>query len=165
LSVLAVCWSASLAARADDPVRRLLVLHSGGEDVPARLRDEVDHLVLSAVAERVRFATAYGSEVPFEDIELAAGCSARGADCMQRIAASLDADWILVRELSSDRNGNTYLTLIAHDGPQAMVTRRAVAQLGEGDSARAGADRDRRRDHASAAARPGCARRTGDRPP
>lgn len=134
VSVLAMCWWVPTeAARADAAVRRLVVLHSGGEGVPATLRNEVDHLLLSAVAERVRFAQAYGSQVPFEDIELAAGCTARGADCMQRIAASLDADWILVRELSSDRNGNTFLTLIAHDGPQAMVTRRAVAQLGDGE--------------------------------
>lgn len=134
VSVLAVCWSIPTGpARADGAVRRLVVLRSGGEGVSETLRNEVDHLVLSAVAERVRFAQAYGSQVPFEDIELAAGCTARGADCMQRIAASLDADWILVRELSSDRNGNAFLTLIAHDGPEAIVTRRAVAQLGEGE--------------------------------
>jgi hypothetical protein len=134
LSLLLTVWSAPCEhALADASARRLVVLHRGGEDVPAELRAEVDRLVLASVSERVRFAQAYGSQVPFEDIELAAGCSARGADCMQRIAASLDADWILVRELASDRNGNTYLTLIAHDGPQAIVTRRAVAQLADGE--------------------------------
>lgn len=133
VSVLLSWPAASSSAQADAAVRRLVVLHSGGENVPTALRNEVDKRVLSAVAERVRFAQAFGSQVPYEDIELAAGCTARGADCMQRIAASLDADWILVRELSSDRNGNTFLTLIAHDGPQAIVTRRAVAQLGEGE--------------------------------
>jgi hypothetical protein len=134
LALLAVFCSAPAAPACAQAVeRRLVVLHRGGDDVPSDLRNKVDQLVLSAVTERVRFAQAYGSQVPFEDIELAAGCSARGADCMQRIAASLDADWILVRELARDRNGTTFLTLIAHDGPQAIVTRRAVAQLGEGE--------------------------------
>lgn len=132
--MLAACWLGPReSARAEEQGRRLVVLHRGGDDVPLQLRNEVDHLVLSAVAEHVRLAQAYGSEVPYEDIELAAGCTARGADCMQRIAASLDADWILVRELVRDRNGIVYLTLIAHDGPEAIVTRRAVAQLGEGE--------------------------------
>ena len=43
-----------------------------------------------------------------------------------------------MRELVRDRNGNVYLTLVAHDGPSAIVTRRAVAQLGEGQRAAVG---------------------------
>jgi len=138
----AVCWATVLGAlvadssivRAQAPSseRRLVVLHRGGEGVSAELRAEVDRLVLRAVTERVHFAAAYGSQVPFEDVELAADCTARDADCMQRIATSLDADWLLVRELGRNREGQVYLTLVAHDGPQAMVTRRAVAQLGDG---------------------------------
>jgi hypothetical protein len=134
LSLDATCQ----VARALDDERRLVVLHRGADDIPGELRSEVDRLVLAAVTERVRFAEAYVSQVPFEDIELAAGCSAHGADCMQRIATSLDADWVLVRELGRDRNGNIYLTMVAHDGPKAFVTRRAVAQLGDGSRAPVG---------------------------
>ena len=57
---------------------------------------------------------------------------------MQQIAAGLDADWVLVRELERDRNGTVYLTLIAHDGPEATTTRRAVAPLGDGAAAPVG---------------------------
>jgi hypothetical protein len=135
---LVVVDAPSSSVRAAESERQLVVLHWGGDAVSAALRSEVDRLVLSAVADRMRFGEAHASQVPFEDIELAAGCSARGADCMQRIAASLAADWVLVRELAQDRNGVVYLTLIAHDGPQAIVTRRAVAQLGEGARAPVG---------------------------
>ncbi|MET0284133.1 MAG: hypothetical protein ABW352_06675, partial [Polyangiales bacterium] len=80
---------------------------------------------------------SYVSPVPFEDVELAAGCSsqAQDADCLQRVAGSLGADWLLVRELHKDSKGRVSLTLIAHDGPQAIVTRRAVAGLGTGKQA------------------------------
>jgi hypothetical protein len=138
-AITAVCWAtvfsslaayaARVQAQAGSSERRLVVLHRGGEAVPAELRAEVDQLVLRAVTERVHFAAAYGSQVPFEDVELAADCTARDTDCMQRIATSLDADWLLVRELVRDREGQVYLTLVAHDGPQAIVTRRAVARL------------------------------------
>jgi hypothetical protein len=139
LACAVVVFGAPLpTAHADDGERRLVVLHRGGLDVPDDLRNEVDRLVLSAVTEHMRSVRAYASEVPFEDIELAAGCSTRGADCMQQIAASLAADWVLVRELERDRNGTLYLTLVAHDGPEATATRRAVAPLGDGSLAPVG---------------------------
>ncbi|MDB4990959.1 MAG: hypothetical protein JWN04_6137 [Myxococcaceae bacterium] len=127
----------SLPAAAQDHAPRLVVLHRDGTDLPAAQRDEVDRLLLTSVAGQLRFASAYASDVPLEDVELAAGCSMRDADCTQRIAESLGADWLLVRELSKDRAGHVFLTLIAHDGPGALVTRRVVSQLASSDAASA----------------------------
>jgi hypothetical protein len=127
LLIVALLTIAASRAGAQEPERRLLILQNEAGQIDGKLRGEVDRLVLEAVSERAAF-TAYVSPVPFDDVELAAGCSGRDAGCLQRIAATLDADWLLVRDLAKD-GGRTYLTLIAHDGPSAMVTRRAVAEL------------------------------------
>ncbi|HEY6880290.1 MAG TPA: hypothetical protein VI299_19840 [Polyangiales bacterium] len=119
------------------PQQRLVVLERGGAEVPPAVVAEVDRALAGAVAAHVPSASLYVSPVPFEDVELAAGCKAaqQDADCFSRVASSLGADWLLVRELSEDRAGHVYLTLVAHDGPQAIVTRRAVAQLATGKQA------------------------------
>ncbi|MDB4974521.1 MAG: hypothetical protein JWN48_2862 [Myxococcaceae bacterium] len=133
LSALLLCalpCAMPSSARAEERAPRLVVLHRDDQDLPAAQREAVDRLVLSSVASQLRFASAYASEVPLEDVELAAGCSTRDADCMQRITATLGADWLLVRELSRDQQGHVFLTLIAHDGPGALVTRRVVSQIG-----------------------------------
>lgn len=116
------------SAAAEAP-KRLVVLHGADDIVEGALRVDVDALVLRTLSERAGFSSVYASPIPFEDVELAAGCSSRDADCLQRIAATLGADWVLVREFARDRSGNQYLTLIAHDGPRALVTRRAVAEI------------------------------------
>ncbi|MET0343383.1 MAG: hypothetical protein ABW252_20400 [Polyangiales bacterium] len=118
------------AAHADD-IKRLMILRGGAPEVDVSLRDGIDQVLLESVTGRPSFSTVDVSPVPFEDVELAAGCSSRDADCLQRIAGTLDADWLLVRELTRDRDGNVYLTLIAHDGPTARITRRAVAEVAE----------------------------------
>jgi hypothetical protein len=113
------------------PQQRLVLLQRGGEGIQGSLITEVDGTIAGAVRAQIPGASLYVSPVPFEDVELAAGCNSQeqDADCLQRIAGSLGADWLLVRELNRDRNGRVYLTLVAQDGPQAIVTRRAVAQL------------------------------------
>jgi hypothetical protein len=113
---------------------RLVVLHRDGQGIPDTLRSQVDQQLLQSIGSQLRAASAYSSDVPFGDVELAAGCSARDPDCMQRIAASLGADWLLVRELFRDASGTIFLTLVAHDGPAAMVTRRAVGSLSAEES-------------------------------
>ncbi|HEX5657431.1 MAG TPA: hypothetical protein VFX59_09550 [Polyangiales bacterium] len=139
----AVALFASTVVYAEDqapslmPQQRLVVLQQANGDIPAALMDEVDRSLAGAVAARVPGASLYVSPVPFEDVELAAGCSgqAQEVDCLQRIAGSLGADWLLVRELRKDRTGKVRLTLVAHDGPQAIVTRRAVASVAVGKQA------------------------------
>jgi hypothetical protein len=119
------------------PQQRLVVLQRAAGGVPTPVVDEVDRVLAGAVASHVPGAQLYVSPVPFEDVELAAGCSSQvqDADCLQRIAGSLGADWLLVRELRKDRGGHVRLTLVAHDGPQALVTRRAVAPVSAGKQA------------------------------
>jgi hypothetical protein len=116
------------------PLQRLVVLQRSAPGVAGETQTEVDKALAGSVSAHVPGASLYVSPVPFEDVELAAGCGAQheDADCMQRIAGSLGADWVLVRELRQDRAGRTFLTLVAHDGPQAIVTRRAVTQIDRG---------------------------------
>ncbi len=116
--------------------QRLVVLQSS-DRVAREVAEEVDRVLAGAISSHVPSATLYISPVPFGDVELAAGCNQAGreADCLQRVAGSLGADWVLVRELHKDRTGKVSVTLIAHDGPQAVVTRRAVAQLAAGQQA------------------------------
>lgn len=120
-----------LAASAQEgDERRVVVLQSDGSDpIDEQLRRSVDRLTLEAMTKRAGFERAYLSPVPFNDVELAAGCSGRDAGCLQRIAATLEADWLMVRELTREPSGRIYLTLIAHDGPSAIITRRAVAEI------------------------------------
>jgi len=118
------------AAFAED-AQRVVVVQRDGADVPRALREDVDKRVIEALDGRPHVGSAYASRVPLEDIELAAGCSARDVDCTHRIAASLDADWLLVRELGRDRAGHAYLTLIAYDGRGALISRRVVSAIGD----------------------------------
>lgn len=119
-----------LAPTQEGAERRVVVLQSDGSDaIDEQLRRSVDDLTLEAMTKRAGFERAYLSPVPFGDVELAAGCSGRDAGCLQRIAATLEADWLMVRELTREPSGRIYLTLIAHDGPSAIITRRAVAEI------------------------------------
>lgn len=131
---LLICASVVLGSArvASAQSKRLVVLHCGGTDVPERLRAEVDRLLLENLTTRGRFASAYASPVPFEDIALAAGCNGREASCMQRIAATLETDSLLVRELVRDASGEIALTLTLHDGPGAEL-RHARAAVSEDD--------------------------------
>ena len=128
--VLNVAHAQRAEAQAAAP-QRVVILRGGAADVDDVLREEIDRAVVESMTGRRGFSSVDASPVPFEDVELAAGCNGRDADCLQRIAATLEADWLMVRELSRDREGNTYLTLIAHDGPEARITRRAVAEVSE----------------------------------
>jgi hypothetical protein len=118
-------------APAADGSSRLVVLHRGDTDADAALRTKIDRQVMASLQAHARIDRAYASPVPSEEVELAAGCSSRDVDCLQRIAATLEADWLMVRELASNEKGGLFLTLVAHDGPSAVVTRRAAAQVSD----------------------------------
>ena len=122
-------------AKAAEEAPQLVILQRETGPVPLALREEVDRCLLSSISARAGFVSAYASQVPLDDVALAAGCSAEAADCMERIANTLGADWLLVRELARDQTGRVLLTLVAHDGPAALITRRAVASVsGEADA-------------------------------
>jgi len=105
--------------------RRLVVLQHGGAEVDESLRREVDRLVLRAATTEVGYQDAYASPVPLEDVELAAGCSAREAGCLARIAKTLGADSLMLRDLSRDPDGKVQLALTIHDGRKDAPSRRA----------------------------------------
>jgi hypothetical protein len=134
-SVLLCALSAAATtstATADDTSSRLVVLNRGDVDADVQLREKIDRVVLASLQGQVRVDSVYASPVPSEEVELAAGCTSRDVDCLQRIAATLEADWLMVRELVSNGKGGLFVTLVAHDGPDALVTRRAAAQVAVG---------------------------------
>jgi hypothetical protein len=100
----------------------IMVLRSDLTDSP--LGAVIDGELASGLIERAHFASSYFSPTPFGDIELAAGCHASTDACVERVAASLDADRLLVRELRRDATGALVLTLVAKD-EASKVTRRA----------------------------------------
>jgi hypothetical protein len=130
---LALCTSVTLlgSARADASGPRLVVLRN--DVARTELSGPVDRALLTALEEQGRFGSTYVSPTPFEDIRLAAGCEGRTTDCVQRIATTLAADWVLVRELRRDDAGRVVLQLVAQDGPAAS-TRRAEARVAKAGS-------------------------------
>jgi hypothetical protein len=125
---LAVCASATVlsSAAAQGPGPRLLVLRS--DAAATDLSAVVDRALGAALAEHAGFESTYVSPTPFAEIQLAAGCQGRTNECVKRIATTLDADWLLVRELRHDEAGRVILELVAQDGATASV-RRAEAPV------------------------------------
>lgn len=130
---LAVWACATLpgVAAASNPAPRLLVLRN--DVTTTELGPLVDRALLSALAEHTRFGQPYFSPTPFPEVQLAAGCQGRTHDCVERIATTLDADWLLVRELRRDDAGAVVLQLVAQDGATAR-TRRAEARVAKNGS-------------------------------
>lgn len=117
------------ASTAAAEARRLVVLQRGGGDVDDALRGEVDRLVLQTATADAGYQHAFASPVPLEDVELAAGCSAREDGCLQRIASTLGADTLMLRDLSRGADGKVQLALTVHDGKKDAPARRAVSVL------------------------------------
>jgi hypothetical protein len=126
-----VCATVPGIALATEPAPRLLVLRN--DVVLTDLGPLVDRALLSALAEHTRFDQTYFSPTPFPEVQLAAGCQGRTHDCVERIATTLDADWLLVRELRRDDSGAVVLQLVAQDGATAR-TRRAEARVARNGS-------------------------------
>jgi hypothetical protein len=125
---LAVCASAPFvsSAQAQTATPDIVVLRSDLTD--SQLSAVIDGELASALVEFAHITNSYFSPTPYGDIELAAGCSARTDECVQRVAARLNADRVLVRELRLDATGALVLTLVAKD-EGAEGTRRAEAQI------------------------------------
>jgi hypothetical protein len=120
---LAGCVSAPLLCTitADASEPNVIVLRSdlaGGE-----LSDNVDEELSKALSADSRFARAYFSPTPYLDIELAAGCQGSTDECVGRVATSLSAEQLLVRELRRDATGALVLSLVAMDSASAEPRR------------------------------------------
>jgi hypothetical protein len=132
LAVAVVALSALLprfaAADARQPVAPLLVMRSDAPTVDQRVAREVDLVLAETLARSGHFAARF-SPAPYADVKLAAGCGERDTECLKRIANTLGSEWLLVRELFRDRQGVAHLTLMAQDGRDGTVSRRASAPL------------------------------------
>jgi hypothetical protein len=123
---LAMCASVTFAglgqAHASTP--DIMVLRNDLTD--SSLSAVIDGELASALIERAHFESSYFSPTPYGDIELAAGCHASTDECVQRVASSLEADRLLVRELRRDASGALVLTLVAKE---SNATRRAESVI------------------------------------
>lgn len=109
--------------------QHLVVLRRGDSTASDELRTQIDAAFMSSLAGAVPQLTLDVSPVPFEEIELAAGCGGDSAACVQRLAGTLEADWLLVREIAREEDGRTVVVLAAHDGARGAGSRRVRSQV------------------------------------
>jgi hypothetical protein len=124
---LAICfglWFRAPSAAAQSGPRQLSVLHAGVVGVDEAAVARVDRALQDALATQPRQSgVVQTSPVPFEDVQLIAGCGADETACFQLIAHQLGSDALLVRRLVAQPDGRALLTLIAYSTrPDAAAT-------------------------------------------
>jgi len=116
-------------AHAAERAPRLLILRSGESESFGELAKKVDAQLEHALVAS-GFPNTYFSPTSFEEVELAAGCDGGPTpECLRRVSSTIDADWVLVRKLERDENGALKLVLVAQDGAQSVLTRRALGHV------------------------------------
>ncbi|MEY4508867.1 MAG: hypothetical protein RLZZ450_989 [Pseudomonadota bacterium] len=126
---LALCfglWFRTSSVHAQPVPQQLSVLHAAVVGVEAPQVARVDRALQDTFAtQRNRSASApeggpqqsvvvQTSPVPFEDVQLIAGCGADETACLQLIANQLGSDALLVRRLVAQPDGRALLTLTAY---------------------------------------------------
>lgn len=129
LSLLSALLIAPARARAEGPpAQTQMLILRGGESGPrepiSRRVDAELTRALSRLGYRPRI-----SPVPFEELQLAAGCEGSTAECLYAMRDALDTDWVLVRTLQQSGPDAYDLALFAQNGRDASVRRRALAQV------------------------------------
>lgn len=111
-------------ARAEDGPRQLSVLQAAVVGVDGAAVARVDRALQDTLAtQRRQSSVVQTSPVPFEDVQLIAGCGADETACLQLIANQLGSDALLVRRLVAQPDGRALLTLTAYTTqPGAMAT-------------------------------------------
>lgn len=124
----------SSLVRAEPAPRRLSVLNAAAPGIePGRLAT-VDMALRDALSMRPEFALVQTSAVPYEDVELAAGCGPEQSNCLQLIANQLGTDALLVRRVARLSDATATLTLVVAEAPaQGGATRQAAAELAWAD--------------------------------
>lgn len=112
------------SARAEEGPRQLSVLHAAVAGVDAASIARVDRALQDTLAtQRRQSAVVQTSPVPFEDVQLIAGCGADETACLQLIANQLGSDALLVRRLVAQPDKRALLTLTAYSTqPGAAAT-------------------------------------------
>lgn len=117
LALAFVLWLCGPAALADAPPRQLSVLNAAVVGVSAEASASVDQALREALAEHLKSSKLETSPVPFEDVQLIAGCGSDEPTCLQLIAEQLGSDALLVRRLDAQADGSALLALTAFATP------------------------------------------------
>jgi hypothetical protein len=115
LALLIGLWFRTPHAQAQPAPRQLSVLHAAVVGVSESDVARVDRALQDTLAtQRRQSSVVQTSPVPFEDVQLIAGCGADETACLQLIANQLGSDALLVRRLVAQPGGRAVLTLIAY---------------------------------------------------
>jgi hypothetical protein len=114
LIALCLLWSLHpSAAGAQAAPRRLSVLNAAAAGVELEHVAAVDSALREALSQRPEFSAVETSPVPFEDVQLAAGCGSEESACLRLIGQQLGTDALLVRKLVQHSAGTATLSLVA----------------------------------------------------
>lgn len=118
----------ALPVRANASSPQLIVLRDNPGELAA-LAEEIDRQLLLTLGHEAGFAAEL-SPTPFAEVALMADCGERSpAGCAVAISHALDTEWLLIRQLKREDNGSLQLSLTAHDGPDAIISRRTAVTL------------------------------------
>jgi hypothetical protein len=92
---------------------RVIVLRSAAADV--EFTQAVDRALVSSLSDDAGFGVAELSPIPLGDLGLAAGCDDRSRRCLDRIAAAVGADIVVIRDLRGQESGSPVLALTSFD--------------------------------------------------
>jgi hypothetical protein len=101
--------NASANSRADV---RVIVLRAS--TIAGDIETRIDSALLASLSTEAGFGQAEISPVPLRDLGLAAGCDDRSRTCLTRIAGTVDADVVIVRDLAQ-ANDRPLLALTSFD--------------------------------------------------
>jgi hypothetical protein len=128
-ALVAICMQTP-SASAQTPTQRVLVLERAAPTFPPAMRARIESAMQRSMAERPQLAFEW-SDMPLDDVAMAAGCNASEDACRQGIAGTVDAQWLLVREFVVSAAGVSELRLSAHRPKDADAIRRAQSIVTE----------------------------------
>jgi hypothetical protein len=133
--VLFAGWSGIDSSRVRAEFPRVIVLRDNHGELSSRWVGAVDRELLRSLTEQAGLSAKL-SPSPFEEVALMADCGAqRSTSCVLAITRALDTEWLLIRELRKKQGGKVQLSLVAHDGRDALLSRRVTATLREREQA------------------------------
>lgn len=123
-ALVAICFQTPPAsAQMPTSTERVLMLERAAPTFPPALRARVESAMQRSIAERPQLAFE-SSDMPLDDVAMAAGCNGSEDACRQGIAGTVDAQWLLVREFVVNAAGVAELRLGVHRPNDPDATRR-----------------------------------------
>ena len=123
-ALVAICLQTpSASAQTKAPTERVLILERVAPTFPPALRARIEQAMQGSIAERPQLAFE-SSDMPLDDVAMAAGCNGSEDACQMEIAGTVDAQRLLIRELAVNAAGVAELRFGAHRAGDADATRR-----------------------------------------